>query len=314
MKKQGVNMVAVFLTAAIVLLNIILVSSISDNSKEAEIYVAPEVQVPVETVSPTVVSPVDVPEEPVELIEYDIEYPYFITVDKVGQVVTVYTTNEEGKYETIVHQMICSTGESIDKLPDGYYPLKDSKHRWNTMLSHGAPLYAQYTTRITGSFLFHSVPYTATKTNKLDMKRYKNLGKANSGGCIRLTVEAAKWIYDNCVPGTTVYVFKGEYDAELIERLRPPEPKDGWDPTDPDPKNPIYQPQFTYEEAQPYKYAPLYDYNWEYAPEQDRIFYTTTKKAQETTASAAETTAAPTTAAPTTAATTAAAPAESSAA
>lgn len=224
------------------------------------------------------------------LTVYDIDLPYFITVDKVGQVVSIYTTNEEGKYETLVRRCICSTGENINKLPDGYYPLKSSKHKWQTMLSHGDPLYAQYTTQITGSFLFHSVPYTSTKKNTLDMSRYKNLGKAKSGGCIRLTVECAKWIYDNCPAGTPVYVFKGEYDAELIKKLRPPTPKDGWDPTDPDPANPYYQPQYDEStEPKPYVYAPLYDYDFDWAPECERIFYTESDDT-ETTTSATEST------------------------
>ncbi len=226
------------------------------------------------------------------LTVYEIDLPYLITVDKVGQIVSIYTTNEEGKYETLVRQCICSTGENINKLPDGYYPLKNSKHKWQTMLSHGDPLYAQYTTRITGSFLFHSVPYTSTNKDALDMSRYKNLGKAKSGGCIRLTVECAKWIYDNCPAGTPVYVFKGTYDAELIEKLRPPTPKGGWDPTDPDPANPYYQPQYDEStEPKPYVYAPLYDYDFDWAPECERIFYTESDDTETTTSTTESTSA-----------------------
>lgn len=231
--------------------------------------------------------------------EVVLDLPYYIEIDKIGQIVSVYTTNEEGKYEKLVRQMICSTGESIDKLPDGYYPLKDSKHVWQTMLSHGEPMFAQYTTQITGSFLFHSVPYSANgKKNSLYVERFKALGKANSGGCIRLTVEGAKWIYDNCPTGTPVRVFKGVRDEALLESLRPGDPVNGWDPTDPDPANPDYRPLITTPDPQPDKYAPLYDYNFKWAKEQSRIYLTTTTTAAKTTtteAPAETTTAAPVT-------------------
>ena len=218
--------------------------------------------------------------------EVVLELPYMITVDKVGQIVTVYTTNEEGKYEKLVRQMICSTGQNIDKLPDGVYPLKANRKEWCDMLSRtDTYLFAQYTTQITGSFLFHSVPYTLNgDKSSLSESRYAELGQAVSGGCIRLTVEGAKWIYDNCPAGTPVVVFKGEkYDAELVESLRPGEPVDGWDPTDPDPNNPNYRPLITTPDPEPDKYAPLYDYQWQWAKEQERITYSKTTTSDDTT-------------------------------
>lgn len=313
-----VKLVPLLAVLVLLVLNIFAVPSLASSTKPLKpepVEVIPTTSAePTETteteytfveLSETDVSPADTTEtEPTELKEYDIKLPYYITVDKKAQVVSIYTTNEEGKYETLVRQCICSTGENIDKLPDGVYPLKDVKYKWEKMLSHGDPLYAQYVTKITGSFLFHSVPYTETKKNKLDMARYKKLGTACSGGCIRLTVECAKWIYENCPKGTPVKVFKGTYDEELIKKLRPPAPKNGWDPTDPDPKNPNYQPQYDEStEPKPYVYAPLYDYNWDWAEECERIFYTTTKK-KTTTTSGEQTTAATTTTTETTKSTT----------
>ena len=66
---------------------------------------------------------------------------------------------------------------------------------------------------------------------------YNKLGTAASAGCVRLTVEDSKWIYDNCELGTPV---------EVVDEVGPygPEPEplnwnySGWDPTDPDPNNP----------------------------------------------------------------------------
>lgn len=182
------------------------------------------------------------------------DYPYFIEVDKTNQVVTVFTTSSSGKYDKPVRVMLCSTAQNPKKFPAGYWKLKEdrtnSKYVWRTMQSHGAPLYAQYATQITGHFLFHSVPYSDTKKDALDQKRFANLGTADSGGCIRLTVENAKWINENCKPGTTVHITENKKNPALTKALKEQVPKpdaSGWDPTDPDPKNPNYHPQYTEE-------------------------------------------------------------------
>jgi lipoprotein-anchoring transpeptidase ErfK/SrfK len=63
-------------------------------------------------------------------------------------------------------------------------------------------VYGQYACRITGSILFHSVPYEKQDKSTLEWWEYDKLGETASLGCIRLTVEDAKWIYDNCAKGT----------------------------------------------------------------------------------------------------------------
>lgn len=182
------------------------------------------------------------------------DLPYFIEVDKTNQVVTVFTTSSSGKYDKPVRVMLCSTSQNPKKFPNGYWYLKDnrntSKNVWRAMKSHGAPLYAQYATQITGDFLFHSVPYSDKKKDALDLKRYANLGTADSGGCIRLTVENAKWISENCKKGTWVHMTEKKRNPSLTQALKEQVPKpdaSGWDPTDPDPKNPNYHPQYTEE-------------------------------------------------------------------
>ena len=64
--------------------------------------------------------------------------------------------------------------------------------------------YAQYAWRIRGGILFHSVTYSRPNENSGGSTR--SLGRAESHGCVRLTVSDAKWIYDNCPRGTTVIV------------------------------------------------------------------------------------------------------------
>jgi len=225
--------------------------------------------------------------------EVVLEHPYLIQVDKTAQVVSVFTTNEEGKYEKLVRQMICSTGIEPQKFRDGMYELSGLRYEWRTMLSHNRPMYAQYSTVIYRHFMFHAVPCSLNGyNNSLYENEYKKLGTACSGGCIRLTVEGAKWIFENCPEGTPVCVMTGEvYDEELIESLRPPEPENGWDPTDPHPDNPNYHPMITTADPEPDKYAPLYDYDWEWGPSYNTTLTGTRVK---TTTSAVTTGTAPT--------------------
>ena len=42
--------------------------------------------------------------------------------------------------------------------------------------------------------------------DRLNKTSVRKLGRRASHGCIRLTVEDAKWIYDNCPAGTTVII------------------------------------------------------------------------------------------------------------
>ena len=67
--------------------------------------------------------------------------------------------------------------------------------------------WAQYAYRINGPYLFHSVLYSEKDTATLRQSSVNNLGRRASHGCVRLSVEDAKWIYNNCPAGTTVKVY-----------------------------------------------------------------------------------------------------------
>ena len=179
-------------------------------------------------------SPVPTPTpRPVKL-----KLPYAIVVDRVGQTVTVYTVGEEGKYSIIARQMICSTDKYGWKPTTGIYKLDGQRKRWMSTLTGS---YVQYATRISGTILFHSIPYTEQDPSKLMYKEYLNLGKAVSEGCVRLTCEDAKWIYENVPEGTLVWFKKGSYDAFMLDGLQPPALVGGkWDPTDDTRGNPDY--------------------------------------------------------------------------
>lgn len=137
------------------------------------------------------------------LIENKEDYPtgntrYYIKVNLNTQTVNIYEKDENGRYSIPVKVMLCSTGLYTPK--SGTYKITTYKKDW---LSLQGDVYGQYCTQIVGNILFHSVPYVE-KYNpaSLEYWEYDKLGQEASLGCIRLNVENAKWIYENCDAGT----------------------------------------------------------------------------------------------------------------
>ena len=147
--------------------------------------------------------------------------PYAITVDVANQVTTVYGLDENGEHTVIVRQMLCSTGTKSNPSDPGDWVLTGRKAKWCYFPKWGG--HARYWTRINSSIAFHSVIYNAVDTKALAKSSYKNLGKRVSHGCIRLTVDDAKWIYDNCGEGTVVSIVEDmPADPELRASLKLP--------------------------------------------------------------------------------------------
>lgn len=103
-------------------------------------------------------------------------------------------------------------------------------------------VYGQYASRIVGSILFHSVPYEQKDKSTLEWWEYDKLGTKASLGCVRLTVEDAKWIYNNCVSGTKVEFYSSSNPGPLgkpkAQKISEDNQVRNWDPTDPDGNNP----------------------------------------------------------------------------
>ena len=105
-------------------------------------------------------------------------------------------------------------------------------------------VYGQYSTWICGDILFHSVPYLESgNKSSLEYWAYDQLGQRVSMGCVRLTVEDAKWIYSNCPVGTQVEFYSssnpGPWGKPTTRKIsNAPSYVRGWDPTDPDKRNP----------------------------------------------------------------------------
>ena len=169
--------------------------------------------------------------------EQEEEFPYLLKINRQQNVVTAYEKDENGEYTVPVRAILCSTG-LYNATPKGTFHLS-TKYIWRQL--HGG-VYGQYASRITGGVLFHSVPYASKNKASLYWEKYNKLGQQASMGCVRLTVEDAKWIYDNCPSGTTVEVYDSEDPGPLGKpetlKLDRDNENRGWDPTDPDERNP----------------------------------------------------------------------------
>ena len=167
------------------------------------------------------------------------KYKYYLTVDRAGNTVTVYTYDEDGNYTKPVFSMICSTGPGTPK--KGVYNIRNTNHYvWHALYGH---VYGHYVTQIRGDILFHSVPYRKSGDHgSLKYEEFDKLGTSCSMGCVRLQVKDAKWIYDNRknVSGVefTNTGSTGPLGRPSAPKISGNEECRGWDPTDPDPDNP----------------------------------------------------------------------------
>ncbi|MBP3339819.1 MAG: L,D-transpeptidase [Lachnospiraceae bacterium] len=171
-----------------------------------------------------------------------VTYNYLIKINRAANCVTVYKKDENGQF-TVPHKaMTVSCGLELDSTPLGTYKTINN-YKWRLLFGN---VYGQYSYRIVGSTLFHSVPYYTASNDTLKWQEYNKLGSPASQGCIRMTVIDAKWLMDNCPIGTTVIIYDDKNNPGPLgkpETIKIPEnsPHKGWDPTDPDPNNPWHK-------------------------------------------------------------------------
>ncbi len=163
--------------------------------------------------------------------------PYYIEVIRNQNVVIVYGLDNNKEYNKIVKVFVVSVGKN-GKTPTGTFKTTRG-YNWGSLIGG---VYGQYSTRIYGSYLFHSVPYYSKNKGDLEWEEFNKLGTAASAGCVRMTVRDVKWIFDNIPNGTTVKIYDGNLPSGVTKPSAPKIPSNspnrGWDPTDPDPNNP----------------------------------------------------------------------------
>ena len=161
---------------------------------------------------------------------------YIIHVIRNQCVVIVYERDANGEPGRIVNVFACSPG-LYEWTITGWFTAT-SREKWLGLMDGVS---GHYATLIYRDWLFHSVPYYGAANHLLKTGEYNKLGQNASAGCIRMAVSDAKWIYDNCLSGTTVRIYDSDtVPAEIPApiRINPDSPNAGWDPTDPHPDNP----------------------------------------------------------------------------
>lgn len=171
------------------------------------------------------------------------DHPYYLEVDKGNQVVRVYEKDEKGMYTVLSRRMVCSTGVYDNAFANGLYDVDNARKEWMGTILDG--VYCQYGVRFYDMIWFHSLPYQGTNPARMDMGAYAQLGTKASHGCIRLLAADAKWIHDNVPGGSMMTVCKCERVESEYGAVSWPEAQGGWDPTDPNEKNPYFDPEYT---------------------------------------------------------------------
>lgn len=166
---------------------------------------------------------------------------YYIEVNREQNVVIVYSRDQNGNYSNIAKVFVASTGAEDTPTILGTYTIAN---RYEALFLVGN-VWGQYAVQIDGPYYFHSVPYFSKGDpwDDLEYLEYNKLGNGASAGCVRLAAIDAKWIYDNIEYGTVVKI----YDSPTLPagvtkpsaiKIDEDSPNRGWDPTDPDPRNP----------------------------------------------------------------------------
>ena len=129
---------------------------------------------------------------------------YKITVNTNKQRVYVYQWNGAGFDSKAIKTFKCSTGKNETPTPKGTFWNTGRLSEWYYFKEFDC--WARYAWLIDGGILFHSVIYGEKSEGSLRSGTVRQLGSKASHGCVRLSVNDAKWIYSNCSMGTPVTV------------------------------------------------------------------------------------------------------------
>jgi len=121
---------------------------------------------------------------------------YIVVVDTKTQ--NTYIYKKQNDTWNLIETFVCSTGVKGKSTPKGVFTITE---RGPWFYSKKYKQGGVYWIRFKGKYLFHSLPMN-TKRQIVDY----TLGKPSSHGCVRLSVEDAKWMYENIPSKTTVYI------------------------------------------------------------------------------------------------------------
>ena len=122
------------------------------------------------------------------------KYGIVVSIDK--QRVYVYEDNK------LIKSMLCATGVEGSDTPVGRYKIIARAEKFfSPQYQQGGYYYLQFM----GDFLFHSVPFGPD--GKIIPEEENKLGFKASHGCVRLSMDDSKWLYDTVPNQTDVVIY-----------------------------------------------------------------------------------------------------------
>ncbi|WP_129599729.1 L,D-transpeptidase family protein [Anaerophilus nitritogenes] len=122
---------------------------------------------------------------------------HYIWVDTNKNITYIFERQNENW--NLIKTMPCTTGKSSNPTVKGIFEIC-GRGPWLT--SYNGKVKAKYKVRFFKDYYFHSILFDANGKNIVDSR----LGKSLSHGCVRLSLDDAKWMYDHIKDDTTVYV------------------------------------------------------------------------------------------------------------
>ena len=135
-----------------------------------------------------------------------VEFPYYLYVEKGSYTLTIYKADDRGEYTEVVAAYRIAHGGN--KTPAGIFT-RGEKERWHNFPDGGT---VQYATRYHERLYVHSPLYAREDASQLWPRYYDGdhgIGGSNTGGCLRMVTEASRFIYENCKEGTTLEIVNG---------------------------------------------------------------------------------------------------------
>ena len=133
--------------------------------------------------------------------------PYYIYVEKGSFTMTIYEQGDDGAYSKVYKTYRIAHGGN--KTPAGVFTLGSTRERWHEFPDGG---FVQFATLYQKRLYIHSPLYGAEDNTNMWPKYYDGelgIGKASTGGCLRMVTEAARFIYENCPEGTILEIVNG---------------------------------------------------------------------------------------------------------
>jgi len=105
-------------------------------------------------------------------------------------------------------QWACCVGKGSTPTPKGSFSISYKMKKMDSVLPNGLKSTEFYTSVFSGDYCIHSTLYKyGAKSPDSNLNIDSRLGVQISNGCIRLSTENAKWLYNNTPSGTSIYIY-----------------------------------------------------------------------------------------------------------